>query len=177
MHKPLKYLFFILCSSCDPLEEPASFFSFHAGCLLSRRILQQGPPGAMWIKISRGAGGWAACPPPRTHHHLLFHGKELEKLWLKLNVLGLAHLWAFYWQHPAWQLCSTNTDSSVSADPSSVKLESKEELCFVSRQAEVQHGALAEEASRVVVMLEWEPEEWQSPQGHGCGSAEGPLEH
>lgn len=41
----------------------------------------------------------------------------------------------------------------MSADPSAVKLENTEELCFVSRQAEVQHGALSEEASRVVVML------------------------
>lgn len=47
----------------------------------------------------------------------------------------------------------------MSADPSSVKLENKEELCFVSRQAEVQHGPPDEEASRVVVMLKWAPKE------------------
>lgn len=84
--------------------------------------------------------------------------ERIRKALVETKRVGFGTFMGILLKHPAWLLCSTNTDSSVSADPSSVKLESKEELCFVSRQAEVQHGVPVEEAFRAV-MLKWTPKE------------------
>lgn len=53
-----------------------------------------------------------ARPPPRTHQHLLFHGKELEKLWLKLNVWAW-HIYGHFTDNTLRGSCAALTQTPL----------------------------------------------------------------